>query len=215
VAQQSTGESFFMGNFSPQFDAYIAKSPAFSQPILRKLRALFHQACPEIQEVMKWSMPFFDYKGIVANIAAFKQHVRFGFWKGKLLQTPAGALDGLHVSSLSMWMAKITSIKDLPKDAVILDLIRQAVALNEAGVKAPMRKKAKKPAKLVIPTDFGAALKKNKKASAAFGAFSPSKQREYVEWITEAKQDATRNKRLATAIEWITEGKSLRWKYEK
>jgi uncharacterized protein YdeI (YjbR/CyaY-like superfamily) len=200
-----------MKNLSPQLDEYIADAPAFARPILEKLRKLFHKACPEIEETMKWGRPFFEHKGIVANMAAFKTYLRWGFWKGKLLKYPAEK-DGTPATKLIG--GRFTDLKQLPPDKVILDLIRQAVALNEQGVKVPATKKPPKP-RMVVPDDLLTALDKNAKAKAAFEAFSPSHQREYVEWITEAKAAETRSKRLATALEWIAEGKSRHWKYAR
>jgi len=199
-----------MGKQIPQVDAYIAKSAEFARPILKKIRALFHKACPEIGEVMKWSCPHFEYKGLVGGIAAFKQHCRFGFWKGNLLKDPHKLFTGM--GDTSMGGRTIKSLADLPSDKILIEYIREAVALNEKGVKAPARKK--KPKKeLEIPAYFLIALKTNKKSLATFEAFSPSHKREYVEWVTEAKQEATRTKRLATTIEWLAEGKPRNWKY--
>jgi uncharacterized protein YdeI (YjbR/CyaY-like superfamily) len=159
---------------------------------------------------MKWSFPHFEYKGVVGNMAAFKQHCSFGFWKGKLMKDP----HKLFAGDSGMSGIKVSSIKDLPGDKVLLAYIKEAVSLNEQGVKAPKAKKPPK-SKLIVPDYFMAALKKNKEALAIFEAFSPSHQREYVEWVTEAKQDATREKRLKTAIEWLSAGKSRHWKYQK
>lgn len=201
-----------MSKPNPKVDAYISQAAEFAQPILRKIRSLFHEACPDIEETMKWSFPHFDYRGVVGSMAAFKQHVRFGFWKGELLKNPDGRLAGM--GDTAMAGERIEDINQLPPDKVILAWIREAVALNENGVKLPPKKKTAKPAEIVVPDDLKAALKKNKKALTAFEAFSPSHKREYIEWITEAKQEATRQKRLVTAIEWMAEGKSRHWKYQ-
>jgi uncharacterized protein YdeI (YjbR/CyaY-like superfamily) len=195
------------------FDSYIANSAPFARPILEKLRKLFHMACPEIEETMKWSAPHYDYKGIVASMCAFKNHVRWGFWKGKLLKAPDGKLSMMGKTGMSF--ALVADVSELPPDKVILDLIRQAVALNDEGVKLPAAKKKQPNPAPVAPDDLLASLKKNKKAQATFDAMSPSHKREYIEWITEAKQEATRKKRLATAMEWLAEGKSRNWKYTK
>ena len=201
-----------MKNHSPEFDAYIANSAEFARPILEKIRKLFHQACPEIEETMKWSFPHFEYKGIVGSMAAFKQHVGWGFWKAALLKDPHKLFT--RMGDTSMGGAKVTDVSQLPSDKIVLGYIREAVTLNEQGVKAPAPKKKLK-GELEVPDYFMAALKKNKKALATFEAFSPSNKREYVEWVTEAKQEATREKRLATAIEWMAEGKPRNWKYMK
>ena len=200
------------GNLNPEFDAYIANSAEFARPILEQIRKLFHQACPEIEETMKWSFPHFEYKGIVGSMAAFQQHVGWGFWKATMLKDPHKLFT--RMGDTSMGGAKATDVSQLPPDKVVLEYIREAVALNEQGVKAPAPKKKPK-AELEVPDYFLTALKKNKKALATFEAFSPSSKREYVEWVTEAKQEATREKRLGTAIEWMAEGKSRNWKYMK
>lgn len=201
-----------MKNLSPQVDDYIAKAPEYARPILKKIRKLFHQACPEIEETMKWSFPHFEYRGVVGSMAAFKQHVGFGFWKGKLLNDPHGLFK--DVSSMTMGEFKVSDPAELPADKVLLETIREAVALNENGIKLP-RKRTTVMKELEVPDYFLAALKQNKKALTTFEAFSYSKKKDYVEWITEAKQDATREKRMATALEWLAEGKDRNWKYQK
>lgn len=198
-----------------RIDAYIAKSQEFAQPILNHLRGLIHQAIPEVEETIKWGMPFFDYKGPLCNMAAFKKHVVFGFWKGNLIKDPKGVLtqraaDGGNAMG---HFGKITSLNDLPSDKIILNLITQAKKLNDDGVKLPPKKAIAKT--LDIPDDFTKALKKNKNALTTFENFSYTNKKEYVEWITDAKTEKTRNQRLITAIEWMGEGKVRNWKYFK
>ena len=195
---------------NPAVDAYIAKSAGFARPILVHLRALMHETCPQIEETIKWSVPHFEYKGVVANMAAFKQHASFGFWKQKLMDDPAGFFPAAGDSS--MGGRKIRAMSELPSDAMLVRYIKAAIALNERGVKSP--RVVKKKAPLKTPADLQAALKRNAKARATFDALTPSKQREYVEWLTGAKQEATRRKRLATAIEWMSAGRSRNWKYQ-
>lgn len=191
-----------MKNRNPEFDTYIAEAAEFARPILHKLRKLFHKACPDIEETIKWGFPHFEYRGVVGSMAAFKRHVSFGFWKEKLLTGDGNS---------AMFRNKVTDVAELPTDDILLATIREAVALNEQGVKVPKEKKAR--TELEIPDYFLAALKKNKKAKAAFEGFSYSHKKEYVEWVTEAKQEVTRAKRLATALEWLAEGKPRNWKY--
>jgi uncharacterized protein YdeI (YjbR/CyaY-like superfamily) len=202
-----------MGQKIPEVDAYIAKSAKFARPILTKIRQLFHEASPLIEEEMKWSFPHFVYKGIVGSMAAFKQHVSLGFWKAALMTDPLGLLHG--VGETSMGRTKIASLDQLPPDKQLLGYIREALALNESGAKVAKPKKNTKAKPEELPDDLAAALQKNKKAKTAFAAFSPSHRKEYVEWITEAKQEATRKKRLQTALEWMAEGKSRHWKYQR
>ena len=201
-----------MGKKDPRIDTYISKSAPFAQPILKRLRKLVHAGCPGAEETMKWSFPHFMYGGgILCSMAAFKQHCTFGFWKGQLMKTLAAT----KKSDQAMGQyGKMTSANDLPNDETILAHVREAAKLNDDGVKVP-RPKAKPKKPLKVPPYFTSALKGSPKAFATFQNFSPSHQREYVEWITEAKTEATRQKRLATALEWLAERKSRNWKYEK
>jgi uncharacterized protein YdeI (YjbR/CyaY-like superfamily) len=137
-------------------------------------------------------------------MAAFKAHCLLGFWKGPLMKT-------LPYDSASF--GRFESIDDLPSEAAIVRMVKEAKALNDAGVKLPRTAKAK-PA-LKAPADMLAAIKKNKKAQAAYAAFSPSHRREYIEWITGAKAHETRARRLETAVKWMAEGKSRNWKYAR
>lgn len=195
---------------NPAVDAYIGKCAPFAQPILKRIRGLYHKAFPAIAEEIKWGMPTFTHKGIVGSMAAFKAHVGMAFWKGKLLNDPSGVMGDRAASA--MGAVRASTVKELPADKVLIDLIQQAVALNEAGIK-PEKKNDKAPAK--EPADFAAALKKSKQAAKCWAAFTPGKKREYIEWITGAKQQATREKRLKQAIEWIAENKPRNWKYMK
>ncbi len=189
-------------------DAYIDRAQDFAKPILKHLRKLVHDACPEVAETLKWSMPSFEYKGILCGFAAFKQHCTFGFWKESLLKEVKFPEKNAMGS-----FGRITSLKDLPSDATMKKLIKEAVRLNDEGIKVKKAvTKVKK--EVVVPDILIKALARNKKASATFDAFSPSCKREYIEWIIEAKTDATREKRLATTGEWLSEGKRRNWKYE-
>jgi hypothetical protein len=195
-----------MGKKDPRIDAYIAKAPDFAKPILTHVRALVHTACPNVEETMKWSTPTFDYEGIMCGVAAFKQHCAVGFWKHRLVigegraEKSAGSL------------GRITSLDDLPSDRALIAYIKKAAKLNDDGVAVERERKAPKPP-LKAPAYFTAALKKNAAARKTFEAFSPSQKREYLEWVTGSKTDATRDKRLATAVEWMAEGKVRNWKY--
>jgi uncharacterized protein YdeI (YjbR/CyaY-like superfamily) len=200
-----------MPKLNPEVDRYIANAAAFAQPILEKIRRAYHKAHPEVEEVIKWGVPHFDYKGPLGNMAGFKQHVGYGFWKSTLLEDTHGILAS---SEHAMGGMKVRDVKELPSEKVLVDYIRQAIRLNEAGVKVARPKRAPA-APPEAPADLVAALRKNATARKAFESFSPSQKREYVEWITEAKQEATRLKRLTTAVEWMSEGKPRNWKYMK
>ena len=190
----------------PKVDEYIAKSADFAQPILTKLRALVHQVHPDIEETIKWGMPNFEYKGMLFNMAGFKQHCTFGFWKEKLIK-------GLGNNSMGMGsLGKIRFLDDLPEDELLLTYMKEAVILNEKGIK--LQKKPTKKKELVISKDIVNVLKAHPKANEVFTNFSYSHKKEYVEWITEAKREETKAKRMTQMIEWLEEGKRKNWKYE-
>jgi uncharacterized protein YdeI (YjbR/CyaY-like superfamily) len=200
---------------NPAVDAYIAKSADFARPILRHLRALMHKADPKVTETLKWGVPHFEHAGIVAGMAAFKQHVAFGFWSEKLIREKLGS-DAERMfpkgAERGMGGRKIRALGELPPDALIVRAAKAAVALNEAGERPVRIRKPKPPPK--APPDLAAALRKNAKARATFEKLSPGKQREYVEWLVEAKQASTRERRLAQAVQWLAAGKPRYWKYQ-
>jgi uncharacterized protein YdeI (YjbR/CyaY-like superfamily) len=200
-------------------DAYIQKAQPFAQPILVHLRKLVHTACPQVEETIKWSRPFFEYKGVIlCNMSGFKQHCALGFWGleiGAVLRKAGVVRDGAMGS-----LGRITSLDTLPSDKDLLAWMHQATAFVDSGqYTSPIaaRNKVVKPPKPALKTqpDFAAALRKSKRAAAAFEAFSPSCKREYIEWIVDAKRQETRDQRIKTAIEWIAEGKQRNWKYQK
>jgi uncharacterized protein YdeI (YjbR/CyaY-like superfamily) len=203
-----------MPTIDTRIDSYIAKSADFTKPILKHLRKLVHQGCPEVVETIKWSFVSFDYKGPFCSMAAFKEHCVFGFWKYPLLYDPKNYLgERKNKGGEAMGnLGRIISINDLPPDKAILDFIKQAKKLNDDGVKLPQKSKKEK-VELIIPDYLTTALSKNKKAKTTFEGFSYSNKKEYIEWLTEAKTGETRNKRLAMAVEWMSEGKVRNWKY--
>ena len=203
-----------MGKKDPRVDEYIAKSAEFARPILKHLRKVVHAGCPGVEETLKWSMPAFMYKGMFCGMAAFKQHCTFGFWKESLLRDKLREVNKTGDDAMGQF-GRITSVKDLPSEKALLAMVKAAAALNDAGVKVQRKNRPAGPRELEIPADLSTALKKNKKAQAAFEGFSYSHRKEYIEWITEAKGEETRKRRLDTTLEWLTEGKSRNWKYER
>ena len=197
-----------MGKRDARVDAYIARSAEFARPILSHLREIVHSACPDVEETLKWNAPHFMYRGMLAGMSAFKAHCAFGFWKGSLVTGGDGGLESRAMGQFG----RITSLDDLPPTRVIAGYVKQAMKLNEEGIRAPRSRKAPTPDP-EMPAELAAALRKNAKARATFEAFSPSHRREYVEWIAEAKGEETRQRRLASAIEWMAEGKARNWKY--
>jgi uncharacterized protein YdeI (YjbR/CyaY-like superfamily) len=199
-----------MGSRDPRIDAYIAKSAEFARPILTHLRDTVHQACPDVEETVKWSMPAFYHHGPMASMSAFKEHAAFGFWKGALVLGRGSGDDERAMGQFG----RITSLKDLPPKKELVAMIRKAAKLNEDGVKVEKPKKTPR-AELPVPPELVAALAKTRKARANFDAFPPSHRREYNEWIGEAKREETKAARVRQAVEWIAEGKGRNWKYQR
>ena len=193
-----------MGKKDPRVDAYIENAQPFAKPILKHLRKLFHQGCPDLAGTMKWSMPHFDYKGeMMVGMCAFKAHCGFGFWKASLLfPTSDKSPEGIGQ------FGKITSLDELPSDAKILKLVKAAAKLNADGVKVE-RPKPQKRAPLPVPPDLANAF--TKKAKAGFEALTPGQRREYLEWIGEAKREETRAARITKTVAQSAEGKTLYW----
>ena len=203
-----------MGKSDKRVELYIGKSAGFAQPILWHIVEVVHKACPEAEETMKWSFPHFMYKGSnLCSMAAFKQHCAFGFWLGSKMKDTNKILNTGKNKTAMGHLGQIKSLKDLPPDKILIAYIKEAMSLIDKGVKLEKAPAAKKPVK--VPAFFIHALKKNKKALSTFESFSPSHKKEYVEWVTEAKMESTRNTRLKTAIQWMSEGKSRHWKYTR
>ncbi len=197
-----------------RIDAYIEKKATFAKPILNQLRKIVHKACPDVEETIKWSMPFFDYKGsTLCAMAAFKEHCSFMFWKAKLLKDPESILQVSERDGMGNF-GRITSVKEIPSEKILTAYIKEAMKLNEENIKI-IKPKKPAPVNLEIPVDFIATLQKNKQAQTVFDNFPPGKRKDYILWITEAKTEPTKLKRIEMAVEWIAEGKSRNWKYEK
>jgi uncharacterized protein YdeI (YjbR/CyaY-like superfamily) len=200
-----------MGRTDRRVDAYILRSAEFARPILRYVRGVVHDGCPEVEETIKWGFPHFVHHGILCSMASFKAHCALTFWKGKVLAERVPGMPGATGEAMGQF-GRLTAIRDLPSRTVLLRLVREASRLNEGGIKAPARPR---PATKAVraPADLLAALRNSPEARAGWDSLTPGQKREYIEWITEAKRDETRRRRLATAVEWMAEGRIRNWKY--
>ena len=194
-------------------DNYILNSADFAKPILNHLRTLVHTACPEVAETIKWGFPHFEYKGMLCSMAAFKNHCAFGFWKASIMKD-AEVLKNNNDTAMGH-SGKIHALKDLPPDKIIIDRIKEAMKLNEEGIKLPEKKTTDKKTPVIIPDSLKREFVKNRKVSDIFNNMSPSHRREYIEWIEEARTEETTRKRVITTMEWLLEGKTRNWKYKK
>ncbi len=199
-----------MATRDPKIDTYIAEAAPFARPILRRLRKVVHAGCPAVEETIKWGFPHFVYKGNIAGMAAFRQHCVFGFWKDALLfdREKSGQKEAMGQ------FGRLTHVSELPNDATLIAYVQKAAELNDAGIQVA-RSAKKRPTVPAAPADFTVALERNARARKTFENFSPSKRKDYIEWVTEAKRDETRRRRVATSVEWLAEGKTHNWKYER
>lgn len=197
-----------MGNPDPRIDAYIARQAEFARPILDELRRRVHAACPAAEEAIKWGAPAFAYHGkLLGVMAGFKQHAAFNLWHGKqVVGADAAAQEGMGQ------YGRITALKDLPGKRETTAHIRAAMALIDAGTTARTPGKPKPPP--MLPDDLAQAMAANPAARATWDGFTPGKRRDYADWITEAKRDDTRARRVAQSVEWLAEGKTRHWKYQ-
>ena len=193
----------------PRIDAYIAAAQPFAQPILQHIRELIHRACPDVAETIKWSRPFFERKGrMFAGLSAFQAHASFVLWRiGE-----GGGATSRDQAGMGQF-GKLTSLEDLPDDAALMAAIREALTALEAG--KPLRANKAPRAELAVPEELSAALESAPAAKRIFDGFSPSNRRDYCEWIGEAKRPETRAARVAQALEWLAQGKTRNWKYQK
>jgi len=191
-----------MPTLDPRIDDHIAKAGAFAQPILRHFRDVVHKIIPGCEEGIKWGMPHFMLAGRnFAGMAAFKKHVSIFFHHD---EQPGGTGK----------FRKITSLDDLAEDDLIEARLRFAIErLSSSDQKKPTVSAKPKPAP-EMPDSFTSALEGAAMADR-FAAMPPGYRREYIAWIADAKTDATRDKRIAQAVEWIGEGKHRNWKYQK
>ena len=202
-----------MGKRDKRVETYIANSAPFARPVLNHLREIVHQGCPDAEETIKWGMPFFEYKDeILCNMASFKKHCSFGFWKASILSDPDHILELVGKTSMGS-LGQLTDLSDLPPNRILIKYIKAAAKLNKEGVKVAQKSTAKK--ELEVPEYFAKVIARNKRALKTFNSFSNTNRKEYVEWVTGAKTEETRSKRLDTAIEWLAEGKIRNWKYLK
>lgn len=194
-------------------DEYIEKSPDFAKPILQYLREIIHEACPDAEEAIKWQFPTFMYKGkILCSITAFKHYCSLGFWLHQEMKTLQEIETSAEKSSMFS-LGKVTRLEDLPSKPQLKRAIREAMELTDMGV--TMKKAPPSKIEMEIPDYFQSALDARPKAKEIFEKASPSFRKEYIAWVTEAKTEATRNKRLEQSLEWIAEGKARNWKYQK
>jgi uncharacterized protein YdeI (YjbR/CyaY-like superfamily) len=204
-----------MPTIDKRVDAYIDRAAEFAIPILLTLRQAVHKACPDVVETIKWGFPNFDYKGsILCSMAAFKNHCAFGYWLASMMEDPDKIFEKGADKNAMGFLGQLKSVKDLPSQKILVKYTKQAMALMDKGVKLSKKPAAAKK-DLVVPEDLIKALKQNKDALNTFNNFSYSGKKEYVEWITEAKTEATREKRMDQAVEWMAEGKIRHWKYNQ
>lgn len=203
-----TLDALILSMKSPKVDAHIKNAPTFARPILKRLRAAIHKGCPKVEETIKWQFPFFMHKDrVLCGMMNFKAHCALVFWKSALIVKEKGPSAKVILKDLR----HIASLDDLPEGRELLSYIKLAAQFNEKGMKVSRREA--KP--VAVPRELMIALRANPKAFKHFEAFSPSKRKDYIFWISSAKTEETLERRLETAIDLISQGKARLWKYGK
>jgi len=203
-----------MSKFNPQFDEYIKKSADFAKPIMEYLRQIIHETCPEVEEIIKWGNPHFDYKDdMMCILAGYKNHCSFSLYKAELM-SDTKIIESVKAGQKMGYMDKLKSLSDLPAKETLVAYIKEAMVLNENGVKKA-KPVSEKPKVIEVPDYFSEKLATNPLAKEVFESKSPSFRKDYLVWITDAKTEATRQKRMEQSLEWIAEGKGRFWQYEK
>jgi len=203
-----------MSKFNPQFDEYIEKSADFAKPIMEYLRQIIHETCPEVEEIIKWGNPHFDYKGdMMCILAGYKNHCSFSLYKAELM-SDTKIIESVKAGQKMGYMDKLKSLSDLPAKETLVAYIKEAMVLNENGVKKA-KPVSEKPKVIEVPDYFSEALTANPVVKEIFESKSASFRKDYLIWITDAKTEATRQKRIEQSMEWIAQGKGRFWQYEK
>jgi uncharacterized protein YdeI (YjbR/CyaY-like superfamily) len=203
-------------SYNSTIDTYIENAAEFAKPILIHWRGLIHQCCPNVTEVIKWGIPHFEYKNEnIFVFAAYKNHCSFTFLKESLMTDPRLKANK-NLKTIQKFLGKVSKLTDSPPDEEFIVMIDEAIRLNDKGIKVQRTKPETEKLKVLeTPNYFVAALLANPQAKEVFENKSNSFRKEYIVWITDAKTDETRQKRIDEALEWIAEGKGRFWKHKK
>lgn len=203
-----------MNNLNKKVDDYIAKSEPFAKPILEHLRAIIHETCPDVGEDIKWGTPHYSYKGDhLCMLGSFKNHCSFSIYKAEFLKDEKIAAS-VKAGKKFGYMDKVKSVSELPSTETLISLIKEAMSINEQGIKKVIPV-SDKPKTLETPDYLLDALAANEKAKAVWESKSDAFRKDYLVWIIDAKTDATRQKRIEQSLEWLADGKGRFWQYEK
>ena len=176
---------------------------------LEKLRGILLDA--GLEETIKWGAPTYTYQGKnVVGIGAFKSYFGLWFFQGALLEDKkkklVNAQEGV-TKAMRQW--RFESAKEID-EKLIKEYIKESVHNIDQG--REIKAVRKKP--LSLPPELQQALKKSKKLENSFNGFSLSKRRDFAEYISSAKRDETKHKRLEKIIPMILEGVGLNDKYK-
>lgn len=188
-------------------DQGIAEMEPFAQIICKKLRKLILSADTAIIEDWKWG-PNYYLDGMVCGFWGFKKHVTLTFFQGALLKDKKKVLleNPGNVHNRHM---KFTDVKEV-NEKLIMEYLFEAIDNNRKGHKILETKE-----KIVdVPEDVQKAFKKAK-VLAYFEGLAFTHRKEYVMWISDAKKEETRRKRITQAIEKLNQKQSLNDKYKK
>lgn len=196
-----------MNEASENITAYIEKATPEFKEVMIALRSVLNNPNFDIKEDWKWGAPNFNNEGMICWLAHFRNHVGMNFFKGTLIKDKYNLFTHYREEKGNRQL-KFSDINQIIPEQIEY-YIEEAIKLNQENIKV-----VKKEIDTSLPLDLETELNNNPKAKMFFESLAPSYKRDYIEWIEEAKREATRTKRLATTMEWLSEGKKKNWKYE-
>lgn len=189
---------------------YIAAQEKYKE-LLESLNSIIEDCALEPQ--IKWGAPCYTYKGKnVIGLAAFKEYVAIWFFQGGLLEDKAKVLVNANegvTKALRQWRFK--TMEEIDRSLIQQYILESITNFNEGRTIKPSKEKKE----IVVPKEIQDAFEKDNALKAAFNDLSNSCQREYCEYIAEAKKVDTRMRRLEKIIPMIIDHKGLHDKYKK
>lgn len=189
---------------------WLETRPEFSWPMANHLREWILEWEPDLTESIKWNMLCFSGRKLVCGLSACQKHLGVAFFRGTELPDPAKLFTPGGENNTNIRSVRITELEKLERRA-FRELLHAAVELDGEPSVPPLPKKKRTP--FPIPDYFAKALAKNKRAANFFASLAPTYQREYIVWLTFAKQTETRNRRLKETLAALAAGR--KWMQRK
>lgn len=180
---------------------YIEQMPDFAQKICKKLRSIILKADPAIREDWKWG-PNYNCNGMVCGYGGFTQHVKFTFFNGSEMKDPKHIFNHCVNNEFSRSI-KYTDVLQID-EKTLTSYIRESIEINKNGFKRIVKNKT-----VELPEFLEKRIRKNKAAFTFFDNLSYGYKKDYVEWVTTAKREETRDERIEKLIKKCEMGKKM------